>query len=132
MAARGMANKYQGSKWIRREKRLAIYLRDGLCCAYCGSTIEDGASLTLDHLRPYSEQGSNHESNLITCCQKCNSARGSRSIDQFAAKVAEYLNHDLTATAILIHIAACTARPIDVDAAKEIITSRGCWKDSLR
>ena len=31
-----------GSKWIRPDKRLAIYLRDGLACAWCGHALEDG------------------------------------------------------------------------------------------
>jgi len=44
--------KWQGMNWIRREKRVAIYLRDGCACAYCGATLEDGTQLTLDYLRP--------------------------------------------------------------------------------
>lgn len=65
----------QGSKWIRPNKRLAIYLRDGLCCAYCGSTVEDGATLTLDHVLACELGGDNHESNLVTACLSCNSAK---------------------------------------------------------
>ena len=80
--------KNQGMNWITQHKRLAIYMRDGLACAYCGDGVEDGAKLTLDHLTPYSEGGSNHESNLVTCCQRCNSSRGNRSVEQFAAGVA--------------------------------------------
>ena len=30
----------QGSKWIRKSTRLAIYYRDGLCCVYCGAAGE--------------------------------------------------------------------------------------------
>lgn len=67
--------KWQGMNWIRQEKRLAIYLRDGMACAYCGATIEGGATLSLDHLTPHVAGGSNHESNLITCCTLCNSQR---------------------------------------------------------
>ncbi|KKK72946.1 hypothetical protein LCGC14_2898780, partial [marine sediment metagenome] len=37
--------KNQGMNWIRPEKRLAIYLRDGLACCYCGATVEDGTKL---------------------------------------------------------------------------------------
>src|SRR5438128_11454104 len=35
--------KNQGMNWIRPEKRLALYLRDGLACCYCGEAVEDGA-----------------------------------------------------------------------------------------
>ena len=69
--------KGQGSKWIRPDKRLAIYLRDGMACAYCGAGVEEsGKPLTLDHLLPCSKGGGNHEGNLVTCCHSCNSKRG--------------------------------------------------------
>mgnify|MGYP001231086787 CR=1 FL=1 len=117
--------KNQGMNWITQHKRLAIYMRDGLACAYCGDGVEDGAKLTLDHLTPYSEGGSNHESNLVTCCQRCNSSRGNRSVEQFAAGVAGYLNHGATAAAIVAHIEDCANRPLDIKAAKEMIARRG-------
>lgn len=78
--------KHQGSKWIRPEKRLAIYLRDGAACAYCGATVEGGAMLSLDHLTPWIEGGSHHESNLITCCGTCNSRRGDMPLAAWLVK----------------------------------------------
>lgn len=60
-----------GSKWIRPEKRLAVYARDGFCCAYCGSEER----LSLDHLTPRELGGTHHETNLVTCCVRCNSTR---------------------------------------------------------
>jgi 5-methylcytosine-specific restriction endonuclease McrA len=65
----------QGSKWIRPVKRQAIYLRDGLCCAYCARGLEDGVVLTLDHVLACELGGSNEASNLITCCLSCNSSK---------------------------------------------------------
>lgn len=68
-----------GSKWIRPEKRLAIYSRDGFCCVYCAA--ED--KLSLDHLQPR-ELGGNHDaSNLVTCCVSCNSARQDSSMREW-------------------------------------------------
>lgn len=69
------AGEWQGMNWIRQDKRLAIYLRDGLACAYCGGTVETGATLSLDHLVPAHKGGSNGDQNLITCCATCNSRR---------------------------------------------------------
>jgi 5-methylcytosine-specific restriction endonuclease McrA len=66
---------WNGSKWIRPEKRLAIYLRDGMCCAYCGSKFEDGAELSLDHVLAVELGGTNETANLITCCRFCNSSK---------------------------------------------------------
>lgn len=74
-----------GGKWIRPEKRRAIYLRDNLECIYCGKGIEDGIVFTLDHVTPQVLGESNHESNLVTCCRKCNSAKGKLSLRNFLA-----------------------------------------------
>ena len=122
----------QGMNWIRPAKRLAIYLRDGMACCYCGSAVEDGAKLTLDHLTPYSQGGSNHETNLVTCCHKCNSSRGARDYGQFATAVAEYLNHGITAQDILSHIDTTRNRPLDVQAAKALISRRGGFTAALK
>ena len=115
----------QGMNWIRPAKRLAIYLRDGLACVYCDDCIESGAKLTLDHVVPHSEGGSNKETNLVTCCHRCNSSRGNRSLSVFAKAAAGYLNHGLTARTILYHVATTVARPLDILAAKELISRRG-------
>lgn len=65
----------QGSNWIRRDKRLAIYLRDDCRCAYCGRGVEMGALLTLDHLRAVELGGRNTADNLVTSCRSCNSSK---------------------------------------------------------
>ena len=121
----------QGMNWIRPEKRLAIYLRDGLACCYCGRGIEDEVKLTLDHLRPYSQGGTNNETNLVTCCFACNSSRGSRSWKVFAEKVAEYFSHGRTAGSIVAYIQRTRRRTLDVAAAKELIEQRGGFSAAL-
>lgn len=79
-----------GGKWIRPNKRLAIYLRDNLACVWCGTTVEDEEAMTLDHIVPHSAGGSNHESNLVTSCRRCNCSRRTRSVPSFAEAVANY------------------------------------------
>ena len=74
-----------GGGWIKPYKRLAIYLRDGLSCVYCGATPDalgnrKPVTLTLDHLLPQSYGGSNGEGNLVTCCLYCNSKRGNMDL----------------------------------------------------
>lgn len=73
---------WNGSNWIRKEKRHAIYRRDDLSCVYCGATAEDDV-LTLDHLVAVELGGTNHESNLVTACRRCNGAKGKMSVRQF-------------------------------------------------
>lgn len=118
-----------GSKWIRPDKRLSIYLRDGLACAYCGDSIENGASLSLDHVIPYSKGGSNEASNLTTCCKRCNSSRGNRPMEEFAEAVATYLNHGVTAAEITAQILRCTTSPLEGfhAEAKAMIARRGSY-----
>jgi hypothetical protein len=121
-----------GMNWIRKERRLAIYLRDGLSCAWCCQTIEDGAKLTLDHIVPYSEGGTTKSDNLIVACLRCNSSRGSRSIETFAASVAGYLNHGVNPADILKHINTTRYRVVDTKAAKALIARRGGFTAACR
>lgn len=67
--------KWSGSKWCRKDKRLAVYLRDGASCVYCGRDASTGAVLSLDHVVAHNKGGSNHESNLVTSCKSCNSSK---------------------------------------------------------
>lgn len=121
--------KNQGMNWISQSKRLAIYLRDGIACCYCGATCEDGAQLSLDHLTPYCEGGTDHESNLVTACKKCNSSRGKRPVKVFVKAVAAYINHGIDEKAILAFIRKTVKRALDMEKAKALIESRGsCFK----
>ena len=124
-----MKKRVQGMNWIRQEKRLAIYLRDGLACAYCGASVEDGSILTLDHIKPYSKGGSNEAKNLITSCRKCNSSRGVRPLKQFISAVAEYVDHD--SAEIERHIRNCRNRKLDMIEAKRLIGLRGSVRQVL-
>lgn len=72
--ARGL---WQGMNWVRQATRLAIYLRDGARCVYCGRR----APLTLDHVIPHSRGGANAAANLITACRPCNDRRGARDLE---------------------------------------------------
>lgn len=71
--------------WIRKERRVAIYLRDGMCCVYCGSSKK----LTLDHVRPRSRGGQGWSHNLLTACYDCNTRRGDSSLRAFIATFPE-------------------------------------------
>jgi 5-methylcytosine-specific restriction endonuclease McrA len=73
------AESWQGSKWIRPEKRIALYLRDGMACVYCGETVENGESLTLDHVVACELGGTNEAGNLVTACRACNSSKQAKT-----------------------------------------------------
>lgn len=128
--ARGKGN-WQGMNWISQPKRLAIYLRDGCACAYCGASVEQGTILSLDHVKPHSKGGSNHETNLVTCCKRCNDSRGNRALKTFAAAAAAYVNHGVTAESILDFIKLTTKRPLPMAEAKALIALRGSAAKAL-
>lgn len=70
------------SSWIRKTTRWAIYFRDGFNCVWCRSVSISMAceELTLDHVVPRSEGGSNRPGNLVSCCRRCNFARGAKAL----------------------------------------------------
>ncbi len=112
--------------WIRPVKRLAIYLRDGLACVYCGEAVEGegGAAVTLDHLRPLSAGGSNAATTLVTACRRCNCSRHDRPWREFAGKVAGYLNGDTTAESIVARISRQRRRALDLGEARAVMSRR--------
>ena len=75
-----MANAWNGGKWIRAEKRLALHIRDGFACACCGRDLRNAGpgEIALDHLLARSCGGNNDQTNLVTICRPCNSARGNK------------------------------------------------------
>lgn len=94
--------------WIRAEKRLAIYLRDGFVCTYCGVDLHgsDPNLLTLDHLETRNwrgralREGENSEANLVTACKSCNSTRHDKALEDWCtpeqlARVEDNVNRDL-------------------------------------
>ena len=62
------------SSWIRPTTRIAIYLRDGLCCVYC---MQDWSvnGLTIDHIVSRSVGGKNEHTNLASACMRCNALK---------------------------------------------------------
>ena len=65
-----------------RKARLAVLSRDQWTCYYC----QQPAS-TVDHIIPVSkapDQAMNME-NMVACCKRCNSSKGSRSAGVFLA-----------------------------------------------
>lgn len=80
-------------QWIRAEKRLALNLRDRMTCLVCLKDLSGAAPMdvTLDHIVPKADGGSNDESNLYTCCRSCNCSRQDKPLSRFASP--EALKH---------------------------------------
>lgn len=110
------ANGRHGMNWIRPVKRLAIYLRDGLACCYCGDSVENGAKLTLDHVHSRAKGGGNEPSNLLTACHACNSIRSGRSYALFMRQWCALRGWEVVAK--IAHHRALLAQPLDMNAAR--------------
>lgn len=108
--------------WIRQEKRLAIYLRDGLSCTYCSTGVEQRATLTLDHVKPWSKGGGNEAKNLVTACESCNKSKGDKTAAEFCDKET------------IEKIKRNVARPLSpfLEDAKVMIELRGSAKKALK
>lgn len=67
----------RSSKWITPLRRLALYIRDGFTCQYCGRDLREAEprDVTLDHLLPRVAGGTHEDRNLVTACGKCNYGR---------------------------------------------------------
>lgn len=113
--------KWNGSKWCRPEKRLAIYNRDGFCCAYCGATAEDGVVLTLDHILAVELGGTNDETNLITACFSCNSAKQDKTTREWFASLRDA---GIDTAKVGPRIRRLAAKALDRDAGRELLAER--------
>ena len=115
--------KNQGMNWISQHKRLAIYFRDNLRCAYCTESVGSVCKLTLDHILPYSKGGGNNEENLVTCCLECNSKRGNKSLSSFIMCIAteKELDHNV----IMKNIKNQRRRALNIPTAKSLIDQMG-------
>jgi hypothetical protein len=59
--------------------RARIYARDRYRCVYCERDMShDARARSVDHVIPYGQGGSHHDSNLATCCKPCNQKKQNR------------------------------------------------------
>ena len=80
---------------IPRQLRHEVFVRDGYRCKECGASVEDGATLEIDHIVPVAKGGTNDIDNLQTLCKECNRAKYT---DEWVAGVSteELLNNELS------------------------------------
>ena len=69
-------------RYERRARKVAftrfnVFLRDRFTCQYCGVAFP-ASQLTFDHVVPRSRGGRSGWSNVVTACEPCNRAKGSR------------------------------------------------------
>jgi len=58
--------------------RYDVLLRDDFRCRVCGFSVESGAHLHVDHIKPVSRGGVTELSNLQALCSVCNMGKGAK------------------------------------------------------
>ena len=65
-----------------KKQRLIVLARDGYVCTYCGQDAN-----TIDHIISIKAGGDPISlDNMVACCARCNSSKGSRSQGVFLAR----------------------------------------------
>lgn len=63
-----------------------VFLRDAYTCQYCNRKFQV-EQLTFDHVIPLSRGGETSWENIVTCCRKCNCAKGNKFLQEFHLKL---------------------------------------------
>lgn len=68
-----------GGRYRPSERNKRVYELHGTNCHYCGRA----EVRTVDHIVPKSKGGSDRMSNLVPCCRRCNTSKGTKDYDDF-------------------------------------------------
>lgn len=113
----------QGMNWIKPDRRMALYRRDGHRCACCSARGgPHGYGLTVDHVEPSAGGGQNLDGNLITMCNRCNSVKQDKPLKQFLKDFLGPRGHDIAA--IEKKITGLLETPIDRKEGKKLLAER--------
>lgn len=74
---------YQQGELAGYEVREYLLEKWGRKCAYCD---KEGVPLQIEHIHPKAKGGSNRVSNLTLSCERCNTKKGTKFIDEFLKK----------------------------------------------
>lgn len=83
---------YQQGTLAGYETREYLLEKWGRKCAYCS---KENIPLQVEHIVPRAKGGSNRVSNLCLSCEKCNLAKGTKSIEEFLKKKPDLLKRVL-------------------------------------
>lgn len=98
---------------VSKRTRYEVLRRDNHTCRYCGTSVSDGAVLTVDHVVPTALGGSDDPTNLVAACRDCNAGKASTSPD---AEVVADVAQDALQWAAALKLAARNAEARDAEA----------------
>ena len=80
-----LADPYE-ARFKARDVRNRLFAADRRC-RYCGCGIRKAGLATLDHIVPVAKGGGDDPTNLTLACQRCNTAKGDRTPEEWAAAI---------------------------------------------
>jgi len=83
---------YQQGTLLGYEVREYLLEKWGRKCAYCSA---ENVPLQVEHIHPKAKGGTNRISNLCLACEKCNTKKGTKPIDQFLLEKPDLLKRIL-------------------------------------
>jgi len=63
------------------KKAVKAYLKTNGRCYYCGT--DDFETMSIDHMTPKAQGGTDDVDNLVMCCKSCNSRKRDKNIEQY-------------------------------------------------
>ncbi len=63
---------------LNKDKKQKVLKEEGYCCHYCSDMAD-----TVDHKIPQAAGGTDARSNLVACCSRCNTVKGTLTYDVF-------------------------------------------------
>lgn len=107
--------------WAKRQR---IYDRDGWKCWYCGCDLYEPTNPsdtpahpfwlpTLDHLTPQALGGTHDDKNLVACCNRCNSMKHRKTLEEYRAYLQAKMSPAWRASLLLREAMAECITPMD-------------------
>lgn len=75
-----------------KEERLRFEHASNHRCWYCGIAIYPGIA-SLDHVLPLHRGGKDVDTNIVACCQGCNTLKGDRTLEEFRRMHIDFTPH---------------------------------------
>jgi len=56
-------------------------------CWYCGARLDRATTFSVDRIVPHAHGGTDELSNLVPACRRCNTLKGTGTVEDFASQV---------------------------------------------
>lgn len=72
---------------VTTEQLMELFNERDWTCHYCGIYSKGAGEMTLDHVEPMANGGSNTIDNCVPACYACNIAKGTKTVQEFLVSI---------------------------------------------